>query len=105
MIKTDPSIVSAGIGPLHCSTDCIILGILNKRLKNMTLICEKMKITFLTLPIFYKHEKKIFNDFCGVCPNANDASRKALAKLFLDKTNCTAVFTKLLSILKACEKK
>ena len=64
-----------------------------------------MNLTYPPLPITHKHEKKLFNDFYREHPTANDTNRKKLVKLFLEKSNCTTIFPKLLSIIEAYENK
>ena len=86
-IKIDSNCVSVGIGLSHFSSDYVNLG-----LPNAKLIAEKMNLTFHYLPISHKQWKKLFNDFYRTHPTANDANRKKLAKLFLEKSNCTTIF-------------
>ena len=57
------------------------------------------------LPIAHKHEKKIFNDFYNNHPRPTDATRRELAKLFLQKANHTTIFPKLPSMIKSYESK
>ena len=106
MVKTDPDFISVGIGPLHYSSNYIESGMPNDRLSpDIKFIAEQMNLKCPPLPIAHPHEKKIFSDYYGNHPNSTEANRKELAKIFLQKANCTSIFPKLPSMIKAYENK
>ena len=64
MIKIDTNFVLVSISPLHHLLENITSGSLDKRLKSdLKFISEKINIQCSPLPIAYKYEKKIFDNF------------------------------------------
>ena len=64
-----------------------------------------MNLAFPPLHVAHARVKNLFYDFHGTHPTANDANANKLAKLFLEKSNCTTISPKLPSMIKACERK
>ena len=59
IVKTGPNFISVGIGLLHHSSECVISGSPDERLKHdLKFIASKMNVQCPPLPIGHKHEKK-----------------------------------------------
>lgn len=106
LFEGDSAFISVGVGPSHYSSDYVVTGPPDDRLKpDLRFIAEKMNLQCPPLPIAHKHEKKVFNDFYKTTPQCNDQTRTELAKLFLSKTNLVTIFPKLPSMIKSHETK
>ena len=103
LFKEVPNFVAVGIGPLIHETEFVCCSEKpDDRLKgDLRFTAERMKVACPPLPIYGPRERKMFNDFMLRHPKPNAAQLRAHAKEYLDKTDCSSVFPKTVSILKS----